>query len=115
MKALPLILMNVFLLTAGQILWKLGLKQVGGFNLANAAKVIFSPLILAGLVLFVIATGLWFAVLSKADLSYAYPLQSTAYILGMLAAWLIFREVIPVTRWIGTGVILIGVYIVAMK
>jgi drug/metabolite transporter (DMT)-like permease len=108
-------MLNVLLLTAGQILWKIAINQAGGFTMANAVKVLLSPLIIAGLILFVIATGLWFAVLGKADLSYAYPLQSTAYILGMLAAWLIFKEVIPVTRWIGMGVIVIGIYLVSMK
>lgn len=115
MKPVPLILMNVLLLTTGQILWKIGLNQAGGFNMANAVKVLFSPLIIAGIVLFVIATGIWFAVLGKTDLSFAYPLQSTAYVLGMLAAWLIFKEVIPLTRWIGAGVIILGVYLVSMK
>ncbi len=115
MKTLPLILLNVFLLTVGQVLWKIGLNQAGGISLANMFKVLFSPLIIAGLILFIIATGLWFVILSKADLSYAYPLQSTAYVLGMLAAWLIFKEVIPVTRWLGVAVIIVGVYIVSMK
>lgn len=115
MKPVPLIMLNVLLLTAGQVLWKIGLNQAGGFSLANAVKVLFSPMILAGLFLYVIATGVWFMVLGKTDLSFAYPLQSMAYILGVIAALLIFKEAIPVTRWIGVGVIIFGVYLVSMK
>lgn len=115
MKPIPLIMLNVLLLTAGQVLWKIGLNQAGGFTLDNAVKVLFSPLILAGLFIYVIATGVWFIVLGKTDLSFAYPLQSMAYILGVVAALLIFKEVIPPSRWVGVGVIILGVYLVSMK
>lgn len=115
MKTILLILFNVLLLTSGQILWKKGLLQVGGINVGNISQVMFSPLILAGLALYAMATVVWFVVLSKADLSYAYPLQSMAYILGVLAAWFIFKEVIPPTRWLGVLVIIAGVALVSYK
>lgn len=115
MKTIILILFNVILLTSGQILWKKGLLAAGGISMSNIAGIIFSPLILAGLGLYIIATVVWFVVLSKADLSYAYPLQSLAYVIGVLAAWLIFKEVIPPTRWIGVAVIIAGVALVSYK
>lgn len=115
MKTILLILFNVLLLTSGQILWKKGLIQVGGISLANILDVVFSPLVLLGLLLYVVATVVWFIVLSKADLSYVYPLQSTAYVLGVIAAWLIFKEVIPPTRWLGVLVIIAGVALVSYK
>lgn len=113
MKIMPLILFNVVLLTAGQILWKMGLNRIGGFSWDNLVRVLMSPLILAGLALYVVATVVWFAVLTRADLSFAYPLQSSAYVLGVIAAWLIFRENIPLTRWLGVLVIVAGVILVS--
>ncbi len=115
MKTVLLILFNVVLLTSGQILWKMGLERAGGISVENMTRVIFSPLILAGLALYVVATVVWFVVLSRADLSFAYPLQSTAYVLGVIAAWLIFKEIVPPTRWLGVAVIIAGVALVSYK
>lgn len=115
MKIILLILFNVILLTAGQVLWKKGLDQAGGISAENLLGIIFSPLILTGLALYVLATIVWFYVLSRADLSYAYPLQSLAYVLGVIAAWLIFKEVIPPTRWLGVFIIIIGVGVVSYR
>jgi drug/metabolite transporter (DMT)-like permease len=78
-------------------------------------QVLMSPFIVGGLLLYAVATIVWFAVLSEADLSFAYPLQSMAYIIGMLAAWLILKEVIPMTRWVGVLIIMIGVAVVSYK
>ncbi len=115
MKTILLILFNVLLLTSGQILWKKGLIETGGISLNNMFHVIFSPLILAGLALYAVATVVWFIILSRADLSYVYPLQSTAYVIGVIAAWLIFKEVIPPTRWAGVLIIMAGVALVSYR
>lgn len=115
MKTILLILLNVLLLSSGQLLWKKGLTAAGGISLANILQVFMSPLVAAGLLLYVVATVVWFAVLSRADLSYAYPLQSMAYVIGMIAAGLVLREVIPVTRWVGALIIMIGVAVVSYK
>lgn len=115
MKTVLLILFNVVLLTSGQLLWKKGLAAAGGISLQNILQLFMSPFIMTGLFLYVVATVVWFVVLSRADLSFAYPLQSTAYVVGMLAAWLILKEVIPVTRWIGVLIIMVGVAVVSYK
>lgn len=115
MKTILLILLNVLLLASGQLLWKKGLTAAGGISLSNILQVFMSPLVVVGLLLYVLATIIWFAVLSRADLSFAYPLQSMAYIVGMIAAWLLLKEVIPVTRWVGALIIMIGVAVVSYK
>lgn len=106
---------NILLLVAGQILFKIGLEQTGGVCVSNLWKIAFSLPIWLGLLLYVIATGLWFIVLSRMSLSLAYPLQSLAYVLGVFAAWGIFGESIPAIRWIGVLVILAGVTLVAWE
>lgn len=107
-----LILLNVLLLVAGQVFFKMGLEQTGGFHLSNWLQVFLSPWILLGLFLYVVATGLWFVVLSKVNLSIAYPLQSLSYVLGVLAAWLIFHEPVSLIRWVGVAVIMVGVVLI---
>jgi drug/metabolite transporter (DMT)-like permease len=39
-------------------------------------------------------------------------LQSIAYILALFVGVFLFKEHIPATRWIGTGIILLGVYLI---
>ncbi|ABZ83394.1 transmembrane small multi-drug resistance protein, putative [Heliomicrobium modesticaldum Ice1] len=112
--SLLLIAINITLLLAGQTLWKIGLQKIGGFSLAHLPAAAFSPWIVAGLVLYVIATGVWFLILSRIDFSLAYPLQSLAFVFGVFLGWLVFQETIPWTRWVGVAVIIFGVYLVAL-
>ncbi|WFA16426.1 hypothetical protein ERY13_03030 [Paenibacillus mucilaginosus] len=105
-----ILLGNILLLVTGQILFKLGIQKIGPLNLWKA---IFSPYILSGLALYGVATALWFVVLSRMNLSVAYPLQSLAYVLGLLAAYFVFGEVITVSKWVGVAAILFGSYMIA--
>ena len=110
-----ILLLNILFLVAGQLVWKMGLHQQGGMHLNNMLTVMFSPLVLLGISFYGIATILWLFVLSRLPLSLAYPMQSLAYVIGIIAAWSIFGETVPLNRWIGTGIILIGVVIIGMK
>ncbi|CAH0120534.1 MULTISPECIES: EamA family transporter [unclassified Paenibacillus] len=110
-----LLALNILCLVAGQVVWKMGLDSQGGLHLNNIAAVLFSPLILLGIVLYGLATVLWLFVLSRLPLSAAYPLQSLAYVIGLVAAWQLFGEAVPPNRWLGAGVIVLGVMIVGMK
>lgn len=105
------VLLNILLLIGGQLIWKQALNAMNGLSVVN---VITSPGVWIGGFLYVIATGLWFVILNNMKLSVAYPMQSLAYVFGLLAAWAIFSETIPTTRWIGVGVILLGVYLVSL-
>ena len=108
-----LLLLNIIMLVAGQVLFKLGLEKMGGVALANSWKAMFVPHIIAGLVLYALATLVWFVILSRMPLSTAYPIQSLAYVLGMVIALLIFNEPVSLTKWVGAGVIIIGVILVS--
>ncbi|NMM54611.1 EamA family transporter [Paenibacillus aquistagni] len=110
-----LLLLNILFLVAGQIVWKMGLAQQDGLQLHNLLSVLFSPLILLGIAFYGIATVLWLFVLSRLPLSIAYPLQSLAYVFGLLAALYLFGEVIPVNRWLGAGIIILGVMVITLK
>lgn len=109
-----LILLNIMCLVFGQTAWKYGLQniQLHGSMINKFFQIVFSPLILIGFVLYILATVIWMYLLSKLPLSFLYPLQSIAYVFALFVAFYLFKEQIPLTRWIGTGVILIGVYLV---
>lgn len=109
------LLANILLLVAGQVFFKLGLERIGGVTVANLWKAALSPYIGLGLFLYILATGLWFVVLSRMNLSVAYPLQSLAYVFGVVVAWGMFQEPVPAIRWVGVLVILAGVTLVAWE
>lgn len=107
-----LFLSNTILLVTGQTLWKIGAGKIEFSGLKAMVNMALSPWIVIGGILYVIATVIWIYLLSKLPLSLLYPLQSVAYILGLLVAYFLFKEIIPITRWIGVLVILLGVYLV---
>jgi len=110
-----LILLNVCLLVSGQLLFKLGFNRIGAFSLHTMITAFTQPLILGGLVLYVVATLLWFAILSRVQLSIAYPLQSMAYVFGLVASVLVLHEKVTPQNWIGTFVILVGVVLISWQ
>ncbi len=109
-----LLAINIILLVTGQTLFKIGLSKVS-FSLENIFKVIFQPYVFAGLILYVVATVIWFYVLTKVNLSVAYPIQSLCYVLAAFVGLFLFHEAIPMSRWIGIGLIVLGAAVVAWK
>ncbi len=108
-----LTLVNILLLVVGQTVWKIGIEKMPLNSIGNILSAIFSPLILLGIALYGLATVIWIYLLSKFPLSVLYPLQSLAYVLGMVVALLIFHEHISATRWIGVAFIMFGVYLIS--
>jgi drug/metabolite transporter (DMT)-like permease len=116
MASIHKIALCIFLLTAGQVLWKLGVERASQDNLLLTGKSLLalfsSPCIIVGLLLYAIATLVWLGVLSETPLSLAYPLMSASYVLGVVAGVLIFGEHIPVSRWAGVAVVCLGIYLI---
>ena len=56
-----------------------------------------------------VASIIWLYMLKHYELSLVYPLISISYVFGMLASVFIFHEIVPITRWIGVGLIMVGV------
>ena len=101
---------NIVFLAMGQMLWKLGMSKMEGFNIVS---IILNPYIILGVALYGLATLLWLYVLSKEELSLVYPLQSITYVFGTVLAILVFRENVSLLRWIGIATIIVGATLVA--
>lgn len=111
-----LLLLNIIFLVTGQTLWKIGLSGMDvEFTVYGVIKMIINPYILGGLSIYSVATVIWFYILSKAELSVVYPLQSLCYVAAAVVALLIFKENIPLTRWLGIGLIVLGACLVSIK
>lgn len=108
-----ILLCNVCLLVTGQLLWKVAVQGITEWNMSAVWKVIFSPYFIGGGLLYVIATAVWIFIISKVPFSVAYPLQSFGYVLGMIAAYVVFKESINPTQWFGAALIILGAYFIA--
>jgi drug/metabolite transporter (DMT)-like permease len=64
---------------------------------------------------FVAATALWILALSRLDISYAFPLLSSSFILVAILSRLLLGEYISHRRWIAILVICLGVILIAAK
>ncbi|NDY42941.1 EamA family transporter [Dissulfurirhabdus thermomarina] len=117
-RYLPLILAGVLLNALAQLALKQGMRVVGpfAFRLEGLAglclEVALNPYVLAGLACYVVSVVVWLMVLSRVDVSYAYPLLSVGYIVTALAGKAFFGEALGPVRWAGILVICLGVYLV---
>lgn len=82
MNNLLVILLSVLLGSLGQVTLKIGADKLGtfSFGLDTIFKMIKIPEILIGVVFFGLSFLLWIKVLTKSDLSYAYPMVSLGYV-----------------------------------
>jgi multidrug transporter EmrE-like cation transporter len=114
-----LLLICVALNTIAQVLLKAGVRTVGAidFSLAHigraAAALLFEWHIFTGLVCYVSSVAVWLMVLSRIEVSVAYPMVSLGYIATAIAAYYLFGESLSPTRIAGIFIILLGVYLVA--
>ncbi|MGH9488147.1 MAG: EamA family transporter [Terriglobales bacterium] len=116
-----LILIAVGLEAAGQILYKSGINRVPGMvgsPFSSWALVIFAWealrdwRVLMGIGIYCAQAAVWWAVLSRVDLAYAYPLLSLSYIVVLGASHVFLKERISTQKWLGTIAVLIGVYLI---
>jgi len=116
---MPLILAGVLLNAAAQLLLKQGMIQVGQFELGMAnllaigPRVAVNPFVLLGLASYVISVGAWLVVLSRVDVSVAYPMVSLGYVVTVILGRVLFNEAVTAQRVLGVLVICAGVFLVA--
>jgi len=101
-----------------QLALKQGMRAIGpfAFNLGSlipiGGKVAFNPFVLAGFACYLVSVIVWLLVLSRVEVSYAYPLLSVGYIVTAFAGRALFGESLGVVRWAGILVICLGVYLI---
>lgn len=94
------------------------MRSVGlfSFSLENLVpvgiKVVLNPFVMAGLFCYVVSVVIWLMVLTRVEVSYAYPLLSVGYIVTAFARRTLFGELLGPVRWIGILIICVGVYLV---
>jgi drug/metabolite transporter (DMT)-like permease len=104
--------------TAGDSLLARGMKGLGAVNvslhnLSGLLLAILNPWVATGILLLLAFFSCYMAALSWADLTYVLPATSLGYVLVALVAHFGFHEVISWNRWLGIGLIAVGVGFVA--
>jgi drug/metabolite transporter (DMT)-like permease len=114
-----MILFTVTTNAAAQILLKTGMKGLSGLTLApervvqTVLTVVFNPFVFAGLCMFVVSMASHLAVLSKVELSFAYPFLSLAYVIVTAWAFFVFGENVTALRVAGVALICLGTVLIA--
>jgi multidrug transporter EmrE-like cation transporter len=114
-----LILFGVLLNAAAQLLLKAGMLQIGHFQFSYTnifpigLKVMGNLPIVAGLSAYVLSVIVWLLVLSRVQVSYAYPMLSIGYVVNAAAAYYLFGEDLSLVRMTGIFIIIIGVFMIS--
>ncbi len=108
------------LLNAGaQLLLKAGTNVLGVITLSadnwltQFGRMALEPHIGGGLAGYVVSVVVWIMGLSRVPVSIAYPMLSLGYIVNAVAAHYLFGESVTLSRWLGIGFIVAGVWLVA--
>jgi len=110
---IALIIISSTLGAIAQLLLKTGMNNYGSINLGpDVLLAILEPFVLLGLITYFISSVSWIMVLSKADLSLAYPLGAINYVIVAIIGWTLLNETLSLLRIGGIGIIILGVYIV---
>lgn len=116
MSILLAIFACVFIIVTGQLLLKTGVGRPSGKPILLELIRIFSTgRVIVGFCLYMFSALLWLWILQHADLSYAYPMLSMAYVLIVLSSKFILKEKVPVIRWIGVIIICVGIFLISQS
>ena len=103
---------SIALSAAAQLLMKIGMSGIGSPALTGSPSLIASisnPYVAGGFAAYGIGAILWLQVLSRMDLSMAYPLVSIGFVLVAGLSWLVLGEPLSFGRVVGTVLIIAGV------
>ena len=89
-----ILLVSTFLGALGQLFFKMGVENYG---------------------VVLLATVIYFYVLSRVQLSWAYGFTGLSYIFASIMAFYLLAENIPLLRWIGIAAIAAGTFLVGMS
>jgi drug/metabolite transporter (DMT)-like permease len=119
MKYIGFILFTVMTNAAAQLMLKQGMMSLGDISFAGTnpllkiLQIVFSPWVFFGLCTFVISMASHLYVLSKVELSFAYPFLSLAYVAVAVFAYFVFREDLNGFRIAGIAAICVGTILIA--
>lgn len=97
------LVLSTFLGALGQLLFKYSFHSIS-----------FAVFLALGLISYFASTIVYFYVLSRVHLSWAYSLGGLSYIFAVIFAATILSENVPPLRWLGVSIIFLGVLLIGI-
>ncbi len=118
-KSIILIFSSISLAVVGQLLLKSGMDMIGPITgeevrngLDTVVKVLTNSRVVIGLCFYFVSAAVWLIVLSRVDLSFAYPLLGSSYVVILFASRILFNEPVTAIRLGGAVLISFGVILI---
>ncbi len=118
-KYIPLILFTVLTNFLSQIMLKKGMTQIklDSLNAASALQaipgILLNVFVMGGLLVMVISMASHLLVLSKVDISFAYPFLGLSFVLVTAWGYFVLSEPMSAYKLMGVSLIVCGVALVA--
>jgi len=100
----------------GQVALKQGMSKVslgsGAGMAVGVFRAIFTPYVFLGFLLYAISSCFWLVVISKWNLSYAYPMIAIGYVGVVFLSRIFFKEHVTPMQWVGIVLMCGGLAIV---
>lgn len=119
-KLLSILLISLVFESAGVVLLKRGLNDIGEVKAVTAAEVLrvvkagaTSPQILLGVFFEAVFFGCLLVLMARSDISFLWPLTGLSFVFGTFAAILFLNEQVTPVRWAGVLLILAGAALIS--
>ena len=115
-----LVVLAAAMTVAGNLLMREGVVRAGGLSLQlttltkDLVRLARQPFLDVGLLLYALASLVWFRIVSTENLNSSYPLLvSLTFLFVTLGATLLFKEPLSLQKMAGIGAILFGIILVS--
>lgn len=116
---LILIISSVLLNCVAQILIRKGMLSIGEISInfrqlyLHIGEMLVNVYLWISVICYFLSFIIWMLVLSKVEVSFAYPFLSIGYVVTAFAGYWLLGESLSVMRIVGILVICIGVYLIS--
>ncbi|KKQ67242.1 MAG: hypothetical protein US86_C0001G0169 [Candidatus Daviesbacteria bacterium GW2011_GWA2_38_24] len=119
MPSILFIFLATFIAVIGNITLKSGMKQLGNFQLDLSSKlfeeifrIFTNPVIIVGIILYVVSMIFWLKVLSQEDVSRAFPIMvGINFTLLSIGSFFILQESFTLSKILGILIIFVGIFV----
>ena len=109
------LILSIGLNASAQVFLRNGVKnKILSFNFDVLLEIVKSVQVWYGMVCYAVSIFLWIFVLSKIQVSLAYPFQALGYILGSILAWYFLDEKLNNLNILGLFFISLGLLILSI-
>jgi drug/metabolite transporter (DMT)-like permease len=121
-KLLVILLIGLVFESAGIVLLKKGITQIGEVKQASVSEIVriikagaTNPKILSGVFFEALFFACLLILMSKSDISFLWPLTSLTFVFSTFAAMMFLGEQVSRLRWAGVVLIMMGAALISLS